>query len=52
MWEGGCSMGRTKHGNANANRNNNAKKKNDFNKPFVSYAAMEVEKMSTDQEKE
>ncbi|WP_243290824.1 hypothetical protein [Bacillus sp. FJAT-47783] len=41
-------MGRTKHGNANAQRNNNVKKKNDFNKPFVSYAAMEVEKMSNE----
>jgi len=41
-------MGRTKHGNPNAQRNNNVKKKNDFNEPVISYAAREVEKMSKD----
>jgi hypothetical protein len=38
-------MGKTKHGNANAQRNNNAKKKNDFNNEFASYAEVEAEKM-------
>lgn len=45
-------MGRTKRGNANAQRNNNAKKKNEFNRPFASYAAREVEKMSSEQKVE
>ncbi|MDQ0162802.1 hypothetical protein [Bacillus alveayuensis] len=45
-------MGRTKQGNANAQRNNNAKKKNELNQPFPSYAAREVEKMSSDQKEE
>ncbi|ASB88773.1 hypothetical protein OZL92_04775 [Bacillus sonorensis] len=40
-------MGRTKLGNANAQRNNNAKKKNGFNTEFSteSYAQMEAAKM-------
>ncbi|BBW96048.1 hypothetical protein ACPVTF_10265 [Geobacillus icigianus] len=44
-------MGRTKLGNANAQRNNNAKKKNDFNEwtsEFASYAEVEAEKMKND----
>jgi hypothetical protein len=38
-------MGRTKSGNANAQRNNNAKQKNGFNNEFASYAEVEAEKM-------
>ncbi|KPC98257.1 MULTISPECIES: hypothetical protein [Geobacillus] len=44
-------MGRTKLGNANAQRNNNAKKKNGFNEwrsEFASYAEVEAEKMKND----
>ncbi|WP_279326509.1 hypothetical protein [Bacillus kexueae] len=41
-------MGRTKNANANAKRNNNAK----TNQKFVSYAAMEVEKMKNEPSKE
>ncbi|WP_269431602.1 hypothetical protein [Bacillus sp. SA1-12] len=39
-------MGRTKLGNANAQRNNNKKKKNDFNNEFASYAQHEALKLS------
>ncbi|NUK31463.1 hypothetical protein HT574_15610 [Parageobacillus sp. VR-IP] len=42
-------MGRTKLGNANAQRNNNAKQKNGFNQEwnseFASYAEVETKKM-------
>lgn len=40
-------MGRTKLGNANAQRNNNAKKKNGFNTEFAteSYSQMEAAKL-------
>jgi hypothetical protein len=39
-------MGRQKKGNANAERNNNAKRqKNNHQEEFASYAEMEVEKM-------
>ncbi|EMT46594.1 MULTISPECIES: hypothetical protein [Anoxybacillus] len=41
-------MGRTKLGNANAQRNNNAKQKNDLNNEFASYAEVEVKKMSNE----
>jgi hypothetical protein len=41
-------MGRTKLGNANAQRNNNKKKKNDFNNEFESYAQHEALKLSRD----
>jgi len=44
----GKAMGRTKLGNANAQRNNNAKQKNDFNNEFASYAEVEVKKMSNE----
>lgn len=40
-------MGRTKLGNANAQRNNNKKKKNGFNTEFASYAQNEAQKMSS-----
>jgi hypothetical protein len=40
-------MGRTKLGNANAQRNNNKKKKNGFNTEFASYAQNEALKMSS-----
>lgn len=40
-------MGRTKLGNANAQRNNNKKKKNDFNTEFASYAQNEAQKLSS-----
>lgn len=40
-------MGRTKLGNANAQRNNNKKKKNDFNTEFASYAQNEALKLSS-----
>jgi hypothetical protein len=40
-------MGRTKPGNANAQRNNNAKKKNGFNTEFASYAQNEAQKLSS-----
>ncbi|MFC0271675.1 hypothetical protein ACFFIX_09425 [Metabacillus herbersteinensis] len=39
-------MGKTKLGNANAQRNNNKKKKNGFNEEFASYAQAEAQKMS------
>lgn len=49
VWKGGCeTMGRTKLGNANAQRDNNAKQKNDFNNEFASYAEVEVKKMSNE----
>ena len=38
-------MGRTKLGNANAQRNNNAKQKNGFNNEFASYAEVEAKKI-------
>jgi len=41
-------MGRTKFGNANAQRNNNAKQKNGFNHEFASYAEVETEKMKNE----
>ncbi|MFT0800534.1 hypothetical protein VSK91_03585 [Bacillus swezeyi] len=46
-------MGRTKLGNANAQRNNNAKKKNGFNTEFSteSYAQMEAAKMISNKKK-
>ncbi|MFV8830424.1 hypothetical protein [Alkalihalobacterium sp. APHAB7] len=46
-------MGRTKKGNANANRNNNAKKqgKKNHTEEFASYAEVESEKMSRDMDK-
>lgn len=40
-------MGRTKLGNANAQRNNNKKKKQDFNTEFASYAQHEAKKLSS-----
>ncbi len=40
-------MGRQKKGNPNAQRNNNAKQKN--NKDFPSYAEMEAEKLKNPQ---
>lgn len=40
-------MGRTKLGNANAQRNNNKKKKNDFNTEFALYAQNEALKLSS-----
>ena len=40
-------MGRTKLGNANAQRNNNKKKKNDFNTEFGSYEQKEALKLSS-----
>lgn len=49
--KGGECMGRTKLGNANAQRNNNAKKKNGFNEwtsEFASYAEVEAEKLKND----
>ncbi len=47
------SMGRTKKGNANANRNNNAKKqgKQNHQEEFASYAEIESQKMSRDMKK-
>ncbi|MDQ0858714.1 MULTISPECIES: hypothetical protein [Bacillaceae] len=45
-------MGRTKSGNANAQRNNNAKKKNGFNEEFASYAETEVKKMNSKKNQE
>jgi len=39
-------VGRVKLGNANAQRNNNKKKKNGFNTEFESYAKHEAMKMS------
>jgi hypothetical protein len=45
-------MGRTKSGNANAQRNNNEKKKNGFNEEFASYAETEVKKMNSKKKKE
>ncbi|NPC92710.1 hypothetical protein HOO54_10840 [Bacillus sp. WMMC1349] len=47
-------MGRTKLGNANAQRNNNAKKKNGFNTEFSteSYAQMEAAKMISNKKKQ
>jgi hypothetical protein len=44
-------MGKTKRGNANAQRNNNAKQKNGFNNEFASYAELEVEKMKNEKNK-
>ena len=44
-------MGKTKLGNANAQRNNNAKKKNGFNNEFASYAEVETEKMKNNKNK-
>lgn len=41
-------MGRAKLGNANAQRNNNAKQKNGFNREFASYAEVETEKMKNE----
>lgn len=41
-------MGRTKFGNANAQRNNNAKHKNELKTEFASYAGVEVKKMSNE----
>lgn len=41
-------MGRTKLGNANAQRNNNAKKKNGFNNEFASYVEVETGKMKNE----
>jgi hypothetical protein len=41
-------VGRTKLGNANAQRNNNAKQKNGFNNEFASYAEIEAKKMQND----
>lgn len=43
----GRGMGRTKLGNANAQRNNNKKKKNGFNTEFASYAQNEAQKLSS-----
>ncbi|WP_170885598.1 hypothetical protein [Bacillus alkalicellulosilyticus] len=43
-------MGKTKKGNANANRNNNAKKQGKKNSPdtdFANYAEVEAEKMNS-----
>ncbi|MEC2075896.1 hypothetical protein [Metabacillus fastidiosus] len=40
-------MGRQKLGNANAQRNNNKKKKNGFNEEFASYAMHEAKKLSS-----
>ncbi|MDA7025729.1 hypothetical protein PJ311_03765 [Bacillus sp. CLL-7-23] len=47
-------MGRTKLGNANAQRNNNAKQKNGFNTEFSteSYAQMEAAKMISNKKKQ
>ncbi|QNG61516.1 MULTISPECIES: hypothetical protein [Bacillaceae] len=45
-------MGKTKSGNANAQRNNNAKKKNGFNEEFASYAENEVKKMNSKKNEE
>ncbi|MET3504043.1 hypothetical protein [Halalkalibacter oceani] len=45
-------MGRQKKGNANAQRNNNAKKqgkRNEADTEFASYSEVEAEKMSRDQ---
>ncbi|MDX5474329.1 MAG: hypothetical protein LPK00_02225 [Bacillaceae bacterium] len=39
-------MGRTKKGNANAQRNNNAKQKGTMDTEFASYAEMEAAKMT------
>ncbi|WP_268877373.1 hypothetical protein [Sutcliffiella halmapala] len=39
-------MGRTKKGNANAQRNNNAKQKGVLNTEFASYAEYEAAKMT------
>lgn len=39
------AMGKTKLGNANAQRNNNAKKKNGAGNEFASYAEVESIKM-------
>ncbi|AEH47704.1 hypothetical protein [Parageobacillus thermoglucosidasius] len=41
-------MGRTKFGNANAQRNNNAKQKNGFHHEFASYAEAETKKMENE----
>ncbi|MDX8291708.1 MULTISPECIES: hypothetical protein [Metabacillus] len=41
-------MGKTKKGNANAQRNNNAK---GYNEEFASYAETEVKKMNSKKEK-
>lgn len=46
-------MGRQKKGNANAQRNNNAKKQGKQNYPdteFASYAEVEAEKMNRNQQ--
>ncbi|MBD1381637.1 hypothetical protein [Metabacillus arenae] len=44
-------MGRTKLGNANAQRNNNKKRKNDFNTEFASYAEHEASKLNSSKKK-
>jgi hypothetical protein len=44
-------MGKTKRGNANAQRNNNAKQKNGFNNEFASYAEVEAGKMKNEKNK-
>ncbi|MDX8366510.1 hypothetical protein ACSVDA_15970 [Cytobacillus sp. Hm23] len=45
-------MGKTKAGNANAQRNNNAKQKNDYNNEFASYAEVESNKMKNRKKEE
>ncbi|MCD7033432.1 hypothetical protein LRR81_04255 [Metabacillus sp. GX 13764] len=40
-------MGRTKLGNANAQRNNNKKQKNGYNTEFASYAEAEAAKLAS-----
>ncbi|MFY4776045.1 hypothetical protein [Metabacillus sp. RGM 3146] len=45
-------MGKTKPGNANAQRNNNQKQKNGYNTEFASYSQAEAAKLASSKKEE